>query len=111
MRGSECRGGSSIWCGLRPAARRGRPASAPAHPTTLHRRHCQVRAHRGYLPLVIVVIGLIYSRRRATKLSSTDLREEDAASVGGGSPRSGSPRAGGSPRSGSPRAGGSPRQR
>ncbi|PSC70801.1 DNA topoisomerase I [Micractinium conductrix] len=41
----------------------------------------QVRAHRGYLPLVIVVIGLIYSRRRATKLSSTDLREEDAASA------------------------------
>lgn len=46
----------------------------------------QVRAELGFPPLVIVVIGLIYSRRRAAKLSSTDLREEDAAGPGG-SPR------------------------
>ena len=39
----------------------------------------QTRAELGFPPLVIVVIGLIYSRRRAAKLSSTDLREEDAA--------------------------------
>lgn len=53
----------------------------------------QTRAERGFPPLAIVVIGLIYSSQRATKLSSTDLREQDAASVGGGgSPRSGSPR-------------------
>lgn len=41
----------------------------------------QTRAELGFPPLVIVVIGLIYSRRRAAKLSSTDLREEDAAGL------------------------------
>lgn len=52
----------------------------------------QVRAELGFPPLVIVVIGLIFSSRSAAKLSSTDLREEDAASVGGsGSQRSSSP--------------------
>ena len=55
----------------------------------------QVREELGFRPLVIVVIGLIYSRQRASKLSSTDLREDDAAAGGGG--------AGGGSRSGSPR--------
>lgn len=41
----------------------------------------KTRAELGFPPLVIVVIGLIYSRRRAAKLSSTDLREEDAAGL------------------------------
>ena len=51
----------------------------------------QVREGLGFRPLVIVVIGLIYSRYRAAKLSSTDLREDDAAAGGSGG-RSGSPR-------------------
>ncbi|EFN55928.1 hypothetical protein CHLNCDRAFT_145198 [Chlorella variabilis] len=46
----------------------------------------QTRAELGFPPLVIVVVGLIYSRRRAAKLSSTDLREEDAAGAASGSP-------------------------
>ncbi|PRW57160.1 phosphopantetheine adenylyltransferase-like isoform X1 [Chlorella sorokiniana] len=50
----------------------------------------KTRAELGFPPLVIVVIGLIYSRRRAAKLSSTDLRAEDASGPGG-SPRGSSP--------------------
>ena len=50
----------------------------------------QVRAGLGFRPLVIVVVGLIYSRYRAAKLSSTDLREDDAVAAGvGGGGRSG----------------------
>jgi phosphopantetheine adenylyltransferase len=55
-----------------------------------------VREELGFRPLVIVVIGLIYSRYRAAKLSSTDLREDDAAAAGGGGS------GGGGSRSGSP---------
>lgn len=52
----------------------------------------KVRASLGFPPLAIVVIGLIYSSRRAAKLSSTDLREEDAASAGGADSTSPRPR-------------------
>ncbi|KAI3437923.1 hypothetical protein D9Q98_000368 [Chlorella vulgaris] len=39
----------------------------------------QVREKQGFPPLTIVVVGLIYSRHSQAKLSSTDLREADAA--------------------------------
>lgn len=72
------------------------PSSAGSDPTCsscVQRLRLQVRAELGFPPLVIVVIGLIFSSRSAAKLSSTVLREEDAASVGGsGSQRSSSPR-------------------
>jgi phosphopantetheine adenylyltransferase len=49
----------------------------------LHSTACfcplQTRAKQGFAPLVIVVVGIIHSRHRNAKLSSTDLREEDAA--------------------------------
>ena len=64
------------------------------------RSSLQVREGLGFRPLVIVVIGLIYSRYRAAKLSSTDLREDDAAAGGGGAGGGGG--GGGGSRSGSP---------
>lgn len=58
--------------------------AAPSPPGKSSSLPClQVRAELGFPPLVIVVIGLIYSSQRAAKLSSTDLREDDAVSVGG----------------------------
>lgn len=55
---------------------------AAAHPllhSSAYLCMLQVRAKQGFAPLVIVVVGVIHSRHRNAKLSSTDLREEDAA--------------------------------
>jgi hypothetical protein len=48
---------------------------SPLHPF----ESVQVREKQGFPPLTIVVVGLIYSRHSQAKLSSTDLREADAA--------------------------------
>ena len=62
----------------------------------------RVRQERGYAPLAVVVVGLIYCRRRAGKLSSTDLRAEDAVAGAAGGSGGGRGSAGGSPRTRSP---------